>query len=149
MYSGSTLRVNMRNGKNTEKSRTYLTLSSKLKLQGVTIELTMSSSYKPAVGDSAVFWNAKNFEQSDVTLKLPELPEGLAWDTTDLLSAQGVIRIVAAEIEPTPTPVSTIRANNTKVDNRIFDILGRYVGTDKNALKPGIYIQNGKKVMVK
>lgn len=149
MYSGSTLRVNMRNGKNNEKSRTFLAVSSRLKLQGVTLELTMSSSYKPAVGDSAVLWTAKYFEQSNITLKLPELPEGLEWDTTDLLNAQGVIRIVAAQVEPTPTPVSTIRANNTKVDNRIFDILGRYVGTDKNALKPGIYIQNGKKILVK
>ena len=35
------------------------------------------------------------------------------------------------------------------MQKRIFDILGRYVGTDKNALKPGIYIQNGKKILVK
>lgn len=150
MYSGSTLRLNMRNGKNTEKSRTYLSLSSHLSLQGVTIELTLSSSYKPAEGDSAVFWNAKLFQASNVTLNLPELPAGLMWDSSDLLTSDGVLRIVKdPDYEEDPTPVNTIVADSKNADLRIFDILGRYVGTDKNALKPGIYIQNGKKILVR
>jgi hypothetical protein len=140
----------MRNGKNTEKSRTYLSLSSHLSFQGVTIELTLSSSYKPAEGDSAVFWNAKLFQASNVTLNLPELPAGLMWDSSDLLTSDGVLRIVKdPDYEEDPTPVNTIVADNKNADLRIFDILGRYVGTDKNALKPGIYIQNGKKILVR
>lgn len=35
----------------------------------------------------------------------------------------------------------------TKADNRIFTLDGRYMGTDANTLKNGIYIMNGKKIM--
>ena len=34
-------------------------------------------------------------------------------------------------------------------DNKIYTIDGRYVGTDKAALVKGLYIQNGKKFIVK
>lgn len=35
----------------------------------------------------------------------------------------------------------------TKVDNRIYDLNGRFVGTDINSLRKGIYISGGKKIV--
>lgn len=37
----------------------------------------------------------------------------------------------------------------TPDDNRIYDLYGRYVGTDMNALKAGIYIMNRRKIFVR
>ncbi|MCH5219155.1 MAG: hypothetical protein J1F20_01190 [Muribaculaceae bacterium] len=34
-------------------------------------------------------------------------------------------------------------------DNRIYDLYGRYISTDTKGLAPGIYIQNGKKLIIK
>ena len=42
---------------------------------------------------------------------------------------------------------------NTEVDqttdNRVYNINGQYVGTSLDGLQKGVYIQNGKKVIVK
>jgi len=44
--------------------------------------------------------------------------------------------------------ISNIQAAQTPVSTRIFSLDGRYLGHDLNALKKGIYIINGKKVVV-
>ena len=51
-----------------------------------------------------------------------------------------------------PTSIRSITiddedSNMLDAGNRIFSIDGRYIGTDFNALGPGIYILNGKKVV--
>lgn len=43
--------------------------------------------------------------------------------------------------------ISSVTNSNRNPDQRIYDLKGRFVGTDINALKSGLYIQNGKKVM--
>lgn len=50
------------------------------------------------------------------------------------------------EPQPNPTPVKTIYANG-EVSGVVYDLLGRKV--DTNNIKPGIYIQDGKKIVVK
>ena len=42
--------------------------------------------------------------------------------------------------------VTTVKANN---DNRIFTIQGQYVGKDLNTLPRGLYISNGKKIIIR
>ena len=51
----------------------------------------------------------------------------------------------------TSTGIENVVTNTTEkpADNKIYTIDGRYVGTDKAALVKGLYIQNGKKFIVK
>lgn len=51
----------------------------------------------------------------------------------------------------TPTGIENVVTSTTDkaADNKIYTIDGRYVGTDKAALVKGLYIQNGKKFIVK
>ena len=51
----------------------------------------------------------------------------------------------------TPTGIENVVTGTTAApaDNKIYTIDGRYVGTDKAALAKGLYIQNGKKFIVK
>ncbi|MBR1469896.1 MAG: peptidase, partial [Prevotella sp.] len=43
--------------------------------------------------------------------------------------------------------ISSVTNSNRNPDQRIYDLKGRFVGTNLNALKPGLYIQNGKKII--
>lgn len=45
------------------------------------------------------------------------------------------------------TGIKAIRTMNIECDKRIYDLHGRYVGTDLNILPKGIYIVGGKKVI--
>ena len=40
-----------------------------------------------------------------------------------------------------------VNATVVSGDNRIYNILGQYLGTDLDRLPRGIYIQNGKKIV--
>ena len=39
--------------------------------------------------------------------------------------------------------------DNVKANGRVYNLNGQYVGNSLNGLQPGIYIQNGKKIVVK
>ncbi len=56
----------------------------------------------------------------------------------DVIAVSGVLDGISEVVIPSTQKV---------VDNRIYSIDGRYVGTDFNSLKRGIYIINGKKVI--
>ncbi len=45
------------------------------------------------------------------------------------------------------TGIKAIRTINNERDNRIYDLHGRYVGTDLNTLPKGIYVTGGKKIV--
>ena len=94
------------------------------------------------------------FSPSEVTMK------GSEWKTfTVNMSGAGNARIVFTPakrffldevhiVNPNPTAIETIQvANPRPADGKIYSIDGRYVGTDFGALKRGIYIMNGKKVV--
>lgn len=50
-------------------------------------------------------------------------------------------------VDPTATGIKGISITERPADNRIYSIDGRYVGTDMNILRPGIYIVGGRKVV--
>lgn len=56
--------------------------------------------------------------------------------------ADGTYELVASGIQP-------VIFDSTPADNRIFSINGQYMGTSTSSLKPGLYIQNGKKIVKK
>jgi len=51
--------------------------------------------------------------------------------------------------DPNTTAISTVTTTKRAADNRIYTLDGRYVGTDLSVLKHGIYIMNGKKLVIK
>ncbi len=139
---GCNVIFNIRNGKNTETSRTYLTVGKTFGLYG-NIKVELASNYKPAVGDSCVLWTSSAFGSGSTTqIELPELPAGLTWDTSRLLNKTGILRVVST------TAVRNVRRDTDDDPNApIYDLRG--IEVDKANLTPGLYIQNGKKILIK
>lgn len=57
-----------------------------------TVKVTLAEDYKPVIGDEFTLWTAGN-ATSVPTLILPELPEGLGWDTSAITSTNGVLKV--------------------------------------------------------
>ena len=139
MYAGSTLTLIIYNNQNKNTSRSYLTVGGDLKLMGdLTIEAA-EGIYTPAVGDEITLWTCKQFVGTPTQINLPALPDGMAWDTTDLLSTTGILRVVAA------TGIQNVKAANRN-DGRYYTLDGRPV---EQPTQKGLYIRNGKKVVIK
>ncbi|MBO5595007.1 MAG: hypothetical protein J5931_10440, partial [Prevotella sp.] len=85
-------------------------------------------------------WTVGRLNASSVTLNLPTLPSGLYWDTSDLLKAEGILRVTDQ-----PTGIKAINAD-TKNDGKYYTLSGVPV---ENPTKKGIYIRNGKKIVIK
>ena len=49
----------------------------------------------------------------------------------------------------TTTGIEDLVVDGVKANGRVYNLNGQYVGNSLNGLQPGIYIQNGKKVVVK
>ena len=105
------------------------------------ITVTYSSSYSLKAGDRVTLWKVGTFNaDQNVTITLPTLPDGLYWDTSNLLKAEGVL-VVTNE----PTGVNIIQ-RDVQSDSKIYTLNGILVD---NPTKKGIYIKNGKKIIIK
>lgn len=68
----------------------------KLTLKG-TLRIRLNKGYSAQLGDGFQLWECKEVSAADdLILELPELPDGLAWDTSGLLKSQGILRITDA-----------------------------------------------------
>lgn len=123
---------------------------------GAQIRVTASSA---EIGDTTVYsdvvydvpntgdWNT----HQDVVAKLT-LPKGLAKVLLYGEAAAGnwVGNIYAIKVtKGDPTGISEINTNANFQTGRIYTISGQYVGTDIRTLGRGIYITNGKKVVIR
>ena len=52
-------------------------------------------------------------------------------------------------IDGTTTGIEDLVVDGVKANGRVYNLNGQYVGNSLNGLQPGLYIQNGKKVVVK
>ena len=86
------------------------------------VEIRLNSNYMPAPGDSIVLWAARNF-QGNPTLILPDLPEGLAWDTSELLKPTGVLKVVEAT-----SAIASLQAGKAYICE-VFTLDGNRLGT--------------------
>lgn len=55
--------------------------------------------------------------------------------------------IALDEMLDTPTAIGEVRVDGQTVSNRIYDLSGRYVGSDVSRLSKGVYVRDGKKFM--
>ena len=106
-----------------------------------TISIYVPETHILKVGDEVVLWSATSFSGTPKLANLV-IDDKLQWDTSRL--SEGVL--VVAEIDPA-TGIQNINAQSSKY--AIFTIDGRYAGTDEQSLSKGIYIRNGKKIIVK
>ena len=105
------------------------------------INITLAGTGTPRNGEEFQLWKVGRLTTTtDVKINLPTLPEGLYWDTTDLLKATGILRITDQ-----PTGINAIDAD-TKNDGKYYTLSG--VSVEKPT-KKGIYIRNGKKIIIK
>lgn len=59
---------------------------------------------------------------------------------------QAAINVV---IDGTATGIEDLVIDGVKANGRVYNLNGQYVGNSLNGLQPGLYIQNGKKIVVK
>ena len=62
-----------------------------------TLRVILKEGYTPVLGDNFSLWTCSDVAAgSNPTLELPELPEGLAWETTEWLTTTGTLRVIDA-----------------------------------------------------
>ena len=96
------------------------------------------------VGTILTLWKAGSFSKIEgLVINLPELPEGLYWDTTNLLTKEGTLKVTN-----TPTGIHATRSNSqfSTLNSQLYNLQGMPVA---EPLKPGVYIKNGKKIIIK
>jgi len=103
----------MLNAKNYVSTHSFLKVGGTLIING-NINLNWyrseSTNYVPASGDSIILWTANAFSGTPV-LNLPELPDGLSWDTSDLLKPTGILRITSTNGVSSISDNETVRCN--------------------------------------
>ena len=89
-----------------------------------TIKVVLMNDYVPASGDEFTLWTATGSVTGTPTFDLPELPEGLMWDTSGVTGQQGVLRVV----EDSSLGIGSMLAD-TPVECEVFTTNGTCVAT--------------------
>ena len=137
-YIANSLSLKVTRGRG-NSTNTKISVAGTLSVTG-SINVTWAGT-QPKLGEEVTLWTANRLStSSDIVLNLPTLPSGLYWDTSDLLKPTGILRVTN-----TPTGI-----NNIYIDNHYDDYYYTLDGVRiENPTKKGIYIKNGKKVVIK
>ena len=119
MNSGSHLQLYVINARGGNNDHSWIEAST-LTLNG-DVTLEAYSGYIPVEGDEIILWQVDNFNGTPSAINLPELPEGLLWDTSDLLKPTGIVRVVSA------TGIGNI-ANDKSFKAAVYTLDGTKVG---------------------
>ena len=138
MYAGSSLNLIAYGKQNNNTSRSYLIVGGELALNGE-INIELGSNYTPASGDEIIFWTAGSVSGKPTAINLPALPAGLLWDTTDLLKAEGKLKVTGQ------TGISAVSLD--EAEGQWYDLSGHKLGATPT--EKGVYIKNGKKIIIK
>lgn len=109
-----------------------------------TISVILADGYEPKDGDTITLWETTTVKGTP-QFDLPELALGLKWDTSEVMN--GVLKIYSD-----PTAISVISGDNAGQINDIYNLKGQLVrknATSVDGLPRGVYLQNGKKIVVK
>jgi len=136
---GATITFLKNSSKNSKLNTKNLTIDG-------TIKVVLNSNYTPAVGDELTLWTVSGTFSGTPTFDLPELPAGMEWDTSKLTEATGILSIKQA------TGIHNITADSDPLN--VYNLSGRLVkrlasANDIKALPAGIYVQGGKKIVIK
>ena len=139
LYPGTKLNLQIFSNAGNQYSRSFLTVKGELQLNGE-INIGLGDGFVPSEGDSFSMWTAGSVSGTPSAINLPALPSGLGWDTSELLTKTGTLRVVKKT-----TAIQSVSAGSNN-DGKIYDLNGNQV---KTPLKKGIYIKNGRKVVIK
>ncbi len=108
------------------KSSYSVLLASLLTING-TVKVTLNEGYTPQAGDSFTLWTASSSFAGNPTLDLPDLPDGLYWDTSALLDKNGVLTVTVD-----PAGIGQI-ATSTPVSCEVYGLSGMKLCTFASA----------------
>ena len=138
MYNGSKLNLIIFSNTGNPYSRSWVVVGGNFDFNGE-LNVELGEGFVPENGDEFVMWTAKSFSGTPTAINLPALPEGLYWDTSNLLQKEGILRVT-----------NTVGIDDVRVGNgnagKTFSLDG--VAVEKTQ-RNGIYIKNGKKIIVK
>ena len=123
-------------------SHSYIEVAGTLIVNG-DINISLKSKEMKA-GDEMVLWKVGTLQtSSDLVVNLPELSEGLYWDTSELLKKEGKLKVTDI-----PTAINNVQSSKFKVQSSSwYSLDGRKLNGEPKV--KGIYIKNGKKVIIK
>lgn len=108
---------------------------------GCTVEVTFDG-YTPKNGESYLLWTAGSADNVPV-ISLPELPEGLAWDITEVTPTQGLVKVTdnsgISEL-PASTPVRVRVATLSGIIVREADSTAGAAMEALRDLDKGVYV---------
>ena len=137
MYNGSKLNLIIFSNTGNPYSRSWVVVGGNFDFNGE-LNVELGEGFVPENGDEFVMWTAKSFSGTPTAINLPALPEGLYWDTSNLLQKEGILRVT-----------NTVGIDDVRVGNgnagKTFSLDG--VAVEKTQ-RNGIYIKNGKKIIV-
>lgn len=127
-----------------QKSKNSMIIAKNFVMNG-TLKVVFNN-YTPTVGDEFTLWEVSGTFSGTPTFDLPELPAGMEWDTSKLTEATGILSIKQA------TGIHNITADSDPLN--VYNLSGRLVkrlatASDIYSLPAGIYIQGGKKIVIK
>ena len=124
-------------------SHSYIEVAGTLIVNG-SIDISLKSK-EMKVGDEIVLWKAGALQTTSGTVvNLPELPEGLYWDTSELLKKEGKLKVT----DVPPTGINHVQYSMLNVQsNSWYSLDGRKLNGEPKT--KGIYIKNGKKTIIK
>lgn len=94
-------------------------------------------------GDEVVLWKVGALQTtSNTVVNLPELPDGLYWDTTQLLKKEGKLKVTDQ-----PTGIRNLTPALSEGEGVWYSLDGRRLTGEPQ--QKGIYIKNGKKIIIK
>ena len=136
----STLRLGVRAAAtNTNTGGASIQNIKKLTMNG-TVSVFVTDSHKLKPGDEVVLWKCESFAGTP-KLESTEIDDVLKWNDSRL--SEGILIVEAKD------PVGIEGVQTDIQGEAIYSTDGRYMGTDKRKLRHGIYIQHGKKFVVK
>lgn len=139
---------NVAEAQNFEKTFEGVTLVAEPKLVKVNDKITFKGFYNKTTADklgtsvAAVGAGSKLFKVVGEG-EMKGFRAAFVLDPTAQLSAFNVV------IDGTATGIEDLVTDGVKANGRVYNLNGQYVGNSLNGLQPGLYIQNGKKIVVK
>ena len=122
-------------------SHSYIEVAGTLIVSG-SIDISLKSK-EMKVGDEVVLWKAGALQTTSSTVvNLPELPEGLYWDTSELLKKEGKLKVTDV-----PTGIRNLTPALSEGEGVWYTLDGRKLNGEPKT--KGIYIRNGKKTVIK
>lgn len=117
VQQGAVVNFLVGNGKNSQLQPQMMTFNG-------TLKVTLLDGYSPKSGDEFTLWTVTNTFSGTPVFELPQLPDGLYWNTDGLKDKTGVLRITGNASDG----IGRIGTNET-VEAQVFTTGGMQVGT--------------------